>query len=114
MRYYIIAPAYNEEAFVHLTLDSLVNQTVLPSKLIIVNDNSTDKTAEIVTSYSQKYPWIQLVNKTSQNIHLPGSKVIQAFQKGLETLDENYDLIVKIVSAPAPSRRGSSDRKSVV
>ncbi|HQF47292.1 MAG TPA: glycosyltransferase family 2 protein [Flavobacterium alvei] len=96
MRYYIIAPAYNEEAFIQLTLDSLVNQTVLPSKLIIVNDNSTDKTAEIVSSYSQKHPWIQLVNKTSENIHLPGSKVIQAFQKGFETLDENYDLIVKI------------------
>ena len=96
MRYYIIAPAYNEEAFIQLTLDSLVNQTVLPSKLIIVNDNSTDKTAEIVTSYSQKHNWITLVNKTSENIHLPGSKVIQAFQKGLETLDENYDLIVKI------------------
>lgn len=98
MRYYIIAPAYNEEAFVQLTLDSLVNQTVLPSKLIIVNDNSTDKTAEIVTSYSQKHPWIQLVNKTSENIHLPGSKVIQAFQKGFETLDDNYDFIVKIDS----------------
>lgn len=98
MRYYIIAPAYNEEAFIQLTLDSLVNQTVLPSKLIIVNDNSTDKTAEIVSSYSQKHPWIQLVNKTSENIHLPGSKVIQAFQKGFETLDENYDLIVKIDS----------------
>jgi glycosyltransferase involved in cell wall biosynthesis len=98
MRYYIIAPAYNEEAFIQLTLDSLVNQTVLPSKLIIVNDNSTDKTAEIVASYSQKHNWITLVNKTSENIHLPGSKVIQAFQKGFETLDENYDLIVKIDS----------------
>lgn len=96
MRYYIIAPAYNEEAFIQLTLDSLVNQTVLPNKLIMVNDNSTDKTAEIITSYAQKHPWIQLVNKTSENIHLPGSKVIQAFQKGFETLDENYDLIVKI------------------
>ncbi|WP_299518337.1 glycosyltransferase family 2 protein, partial [uncultured Flavobacterium sp.] len=28
-------------------------------------------------------------------IHLPGSKVIQAFNKGLETVDDNYDFIVK-------------------
>lgn len=96
MRYYIIAPAYNEEAFIQLTLESLVNQTVLPSKLIIVNDNSTDKTAEIVLAFAKENPFITLVNKTSENIHLPGSKVIQAFQKGFETLDENYDLIVKI------------------
>jgi hypothetical protein len=44
----------------------------------------------------QKYPWITLVNKTSDAIHLPGSKVIQAFQKGLESIDEDYDLIVKV------------------
>ena len=41
MKYYIIIPAYNEEAFMALTLQSLVAQTVLPSKIIVVNDNST-------------------------------------------------------------------------
>jgi hypothetical protein len=35
------------------------------------------------------------VNKTSDAIHLPGSKVIQAFQKGLESVDSNYDFVVK-------------------
>jgi glycosyltransferase involved in cell wall biosynthesis len=95
MNYYIVIPAHNEEAFMALTLQSLIAQTVLPKKAVIVNDNSTDTTAEIVLAFAQKYPWISLVNKTSDAIHLPGSKVIQAFQKGLETLDENYDLIVK-------------------
>jgi GT2 family glycosyltransferase len=46
--------------------------------------------------FAKENPFITLVNKTSENIHLPGSKVIQAFQKGFETLDENYDIIVKI------------------
>ena len=32
MKYYIIIPAYNEEAFLSLTLQSLVEQTVLPTK----------------------------------------------------------------------------------
>ncbi|WP_284651680.1 glycosyltransferase [Flavobacterium terrisoli] len=95
MNYYIVIPAHNEEAFMALTLQSLVEQTVLPAKAVIVNDNSTDKTAEIVLAFAEKQPWISLVNKTSDTIHLPGSKVIQAFQKGLETLDNNYDLIVK-------------------
>jgi glycosyltransferase involved in cell wall biosynthesis len=73
----------------------LVEQSVLPSKIVVVNDNSTDRTAEIVKGFSEKYAWIALVNKTSDSIHLPGSKVIQAFQKGLETLDDEYDFIVK-------------------
>jgi glycosyltransferase involved in cell wall biosynthesis len=95
MKYYIVIPTYNEEQFIALTLQSLADQTVLPSKAIVVNDNSTDSTPEIVLAFAEKYPWISLVTKNSSAIHLPGSKVIQAFQKGLELIDEDYDLIVK-------------------
>jgi glycosyltransferase involved in cell wall biosynthesis len=95
MKYYIVIPSHNEEALISLTLQSLVEQTVLPTKIVVVNDNSTDKTEDVVNSFVSKYSFISLVNKTSDSIHLPGSKVIQAFQKGLETLDENYDFIVK-------------------
>ena len=95
MKYYIVIPSHNEEALISLTLQSLVEQTVLPTKIVVVNDNSTDKTEDVVNSFVSKYPFISLVNKTSDAIHLPGSKVIQAFQKGLETLDENYDILVK-------------------
>ena len=96
MNYYIVIPAYNEEAFIALTLQSLVSQTVLPKKVVVVNDNSTDKTAEIVLAFAKDNPFITLVNKTSEAIHLPGSKVIQAFHKGFETLDNDYDVIVKL------------------
>jgi len=96
MKYYIVIPAHNEEDLIAITLQSLISQTVLPSKIVVVNDNSTDKTAEIVLSFAKENPYITLVNKTSEAIHLPGSKVIQAFQKGFETLDENYDIIVKL------------------
>ena len=95
MDYYIIIPTYNEEKFIALTLQSLVNQSVLPSKVVVVNDGSTDNTEEIVHSFVEKHSFITLVNKTSEAIHLPGSKVIQAFQKGLETVDDDYDFIVK-------------------
>lgn len=96
MNYYIVIPAHNEEAFISLTLDSLISQTVLPTKVVIVNDNSTDKTAEIVLAYAKDHPFISLVNKTSTAVHLPGSKVIQAFHDGFATLDDNYDIIVKL------------------
>ena len=95
MNYYIVIPAHNEEAFMALTLQSLTDQTVLPTKAVIVNDNSTDKTDEIVLAFAEKHPWISLVNVSSDAIHLPGSKVIQAFQKGLATLDDQYDIMVK-------------------
>ena len=96
MKYYIVIPAHNEETFIALTLQSLTEQILLPSKVVVVDDNSMDKTSEIVNEFASKFPFITLVKKTSEAIHLPGSKVIQAFHKGFETLDENYDVIVKL------------------
>lgn len=95
MNYYIVIPAYNEEKFVSLTIQSIAEQTVLPKKVVMVNDGSTDKTEEIIKSFVEKYSFIQLVNKKSNAIHLPGSKVIQAFHEGEKHIDSNYDFIVK-------------------
>lgn len=95
MKYYIVIPAHNEEAFIALTLQSLVIQTVLPTKIVVVNDNSSDATSGIVLDFISKYPFINLIEKTSALIHLPGSKVILAFQTGFESLDDKYDFIVK-------------------
>jgi glycosyltransferase involved in cell wall biosynthesis len=96
MNYYIVIPCYNEEKFIALTLKSLAEQTVLPKKIVIVNDNSTDKTEEIINNFAKKHSWITVVNTTSNAIHLPGSKVIQAFHKGFEILDTDYDIMVKL------------------
>ena len=96
MKYYTIIPAYNEEAFMAATLQSLAAQTILPAKAVVVNDNSTDRTAQIVEEFTKKHSWLCLVNKASDAIHLPGSKVIQAFNTGYEAIDEEYDIIVKL------------------
>ncbi|TYA53247.1 glycosyltransferase family 2 protein [Formosa maritima] len=95
MNFYIIIPAHNEEAYIKQTLDSLVAQTLLPKQVVVVNDNSTDKTKQIVEEFTSKYEWISLINTTSSDTHLPGSKIIHAFYKGFEILDEDYDVICK-------------------
>ena len=95
MNIYIIIPAHNEENYIRKTLQSLVEQTVIPKKTVVVNDHSLDSTKEIVEDFASKYSWISLVNITTSNKHLPGSKIINAFNKGLETLDDNYDIICK-------------------
>ena len=95
MNFYIIITAHNESSSIGLTLDSLINQSLQPKRVVVVNDNSTDTTQDIVESYTVKHTWIQLVNSKSSNEHLPGSKIINAFYKGYETLDENYDVLCK-------------------
>ena len=96
MKYYLIIPAHNEADFIALTLKSIVSQTVAPTKVVVVNDNSTDETAAIVEGFIKQHSYISLINKTSEAIHMPGSKVIQAFHKGFETIDSQYDIIVKL------------------
>ncbi|MDO5636141.1 MAG: glycosyltransferase family A protein [Myroides sp.] len=96
MKVYCVIPTYNEEQFIAQTLTSLINQTVIPNKIVVVNDNSTDKTATIVADFVNKYSNITQILNKSENKHLPGSKVIRAFYKGFETLDDSYDIIVKL------------------
>ena len=95
MKFYIVIPAHNEASYIGLTLDSLVIQTLLPEAVVVVNDNSTDQTQDIVEAYGEKHSWITLINVASSNAHLPGSKVINAFYKGYHSLDEDYDVICK-------------------
>ena len=95
MNFYIVIPAHNEDAFIGKTLESLAEQTLLPKKLVVVNDNSTDNTETVVDGFSKMYPWISQVISKSSDQHLPGSKIINAFYKGFETLDDNYDVICK-------------------
>ncbi|MEZ4793243.1 MAG: glycosyltransferase family 2 protein [Gelidibacter sp.] len=95
MNFSIIIPAHNEQDSIGLTLESLVKQTLLPKKVVVVNDNSSDATQKIVEGFTAKYSRISLVNNSSSNEHLPGSKIINAFYKGYETLDDGYDVVCK-------------------
>jgi glycosyltransferase involved in cell wall biosynthesis len=95
LKFYIVIPAHNETGYIEKTLLSLANQTLLPKRIVIVDDHSTDTTSKVVSRYAEMFPFIHLVKITSEDKHLPGSKVIKAFYKGFETLDDDYDIICK-------------------
>ena len=96
MNYAVVIPAYNEAAFIKKTLDSVALQSRLPEKLVVVNDNSTDDTAQVISDFAVQFPWVKLVDIKSDAVHLPGSKVINAFNSGLQSLELDYDVIVKL------------------
>lgn len=58
-RYVIITPAYNEENSIGATIISVVRQTVLPSRWIIIDDGSTDGTADIIKGFQEQYGFIE-------------------------------------------------------
>ena len=57
----VIIPNYNHAAYLHQRIDSVLNQTLQPYEIIILDDCSTDNSVDIIESYLVKYPWIQFI-----------------------------------------------------
>jgi biofilm PGA synthesis N-glycosyltransferase PgaC len=83
MKYVLITPAHNEEAFIERTLASMVAQTRLPERWVIVDDGSTDRTAQIVEGYASRYQWIEL-SRSPERIDRSFAGKVHAFNAGLE------------------------------
>jgi glycosyltransferase involved in cell wall biosynthesis len=91
--YVLITPSRNEARFIETTIQSVVKQTVLPSKWVIVNDGSTDETASIVDRYTAKYSWIELINLPARKERNFAAKV-HAFKAGQEKVKNiEYEII---------------------
>ncbi len=50
----VILSAYNEEKFISKAIESVVNQTLKDIEIIIINDESTDDTLDIINSYAER------------------------------------------------------------
>jgi len=66
MKYVLLTSARNEANFIEGTIRSVVNQSFLPERWVIVDDGSSDRTAEIVESYLEAYPWIELLRRPNR------------------------------------------------
>lgn len=93
LKYVLITPARNEEAFIEETIKSVVRQTCLPTKWVIVSDGSVDHTNEIVMRYAALHEWMEFValpERTER--HFAGKA--HAFNIGYERVQAlNYDII---------------------
>ncbi|NMG18857.1 glycosyltransferase family 2 protein [Brasilonema bromeliae] len=64
----VILPAYNAEAFIIRTLQSIISQTYKNIEILVVDDGSQDKTAEIVESFAQKDRRISLFKQSNSGV----------------------------------------------
>jgi chlorobactene glucosyltransferase len=58
----IILPARNEERFIRRCIDSLIKQDYPDFEIVLVNDESSDKTLEIMNEYQNSYPDIKVLS----------------------------------------------------
>jgi len=93
LSYVLVTPARNEEAFIELTIQSVVRQTVRPLKWVIVSDGSTDRTDEIVSRYASQHEWIEFVRLPEREVRHFAGKVF-CFNAGYDRVKHlKYDII---------------------
>ncbi len=86
MCYVLITCARNEELFLPRTIESVVAQSLLPLRWIIVSDGSTDRTDAIVPRWSAEHPFIRLV-RVDGGKHRGVRSKVEAFRRGYRTLE---------------------------
>jgi len=78
----VLMPVYNGEKYLHQAIDSILGQTFTDFEFLIINDGSTDSSAELIESYND--PRIRLVhNKTNL-------KLIETLNKGIRLARGQY------------------------
>jgi glycosyltransferase involved in cell wall biosynthesis len=91
--YVLITPARNEETFIETTIQSMIKQTFLPAKWVIVNDGSTDATSSIVRRYLAGHRWMELIDLPVRKERNFAAKVY-AFNAGQERVNSvEYEVI---------------------
>ena len=111
-----IVPAYHFEKYVGDCLHSLVNQSLMNHRIVIVNDGSTDNTEEVCIQYREKYPELityirqenqglgEARNVGMKNADTPyiafldsddwlNTKYVERFSELVENADERPDLV---------------------
>lgn len=78
----VVMPVYNGEKYLREAIDSILNQTFSDFEFIILNDGSTDKTEEIILSYTD--PRIVYV-KNEENL-----QIVKTLNKGIALAKGKY------------------------
>jgi biofilm PGA synthesis N-glycosyltransferase PgaC len=101
-RYAVSTPARNEEANLRRLAAALIAQTHRPVAWVVVDDGSTDGTAEILAELAAEHHWIHALSRDGANRDEPladgrrRARDLDAFFRGARSLPETFDVIVKV------------------
>ena len=97
MKYVVITPVRDEEAYLSLTIESVLRQTSRPQEWVIVNDGSKDRTEDIIQEAARQHPWIRGVHRKDRGYRKWGGGIIEAFYDGFRALTcDEWDLMCKL------------------
>jgi len=92
----VVTPSRNEANFLTDLAESIVNQSLLPARWVIVDHNSSDETRKILSEYKLKYDWISVVTVSDDNKRKRGSQIAKLFNLGISSSGEKWSFCSKI------------------
>ena len=98
----VVIPLYNKEPHIARALDSVLNQTFQDFEIIVVDDGSTDRGAEIVRSYND--PRIRLIQQQNQRVSAARNKGVEEAEANLiafldaddEWFEKHLEVIIRL------------------
>ena len=94
--YACVTPARDEEENLRRLADSMLSQTVQPVRWVIVENGSTDRTAQIASQLAAAHPWIRLLQTGAGDRYDRTSPYMRAWHAGVESLEGLGDVVVKL------------------
>lgn len=91
--YVLVTAARNEEQYIGLCIESVLLQSILPCKWVIVSDGSTDDTEKIIEKYIKDKPFIQFIRKEPDQAMAGFASKVFALGMGVKLLKNDYFLI---------------------
>lgn len=89
--YVVVTAAYNEARHIAHTVESVIRQTIHPRRWIIVDDGSSDNTAEVIHSRIHACRFLRYVRRERKDKQSYFASNVHALMAGLDHLkEENY------------------------
>jgi biofilm PGA synthesis N-glycosyltransferase PgaC len=96
LTYAAVTPARDEEENLARLADSMLAQTLRPVCWVVVENGSSDGTADVVRALAAEYDWIRLVQTAAGEGYDRTSPYMRAWHAGVDALDGLGDVVVKL------------------
>jgi glycosyltransferase involved in cell wall biosynthesis len=94
--YAAVTPARDEEENLRRLAESMLAQTVLPARWVIVENGSSDATAQVAAELAAAHPWIRLLQTEGSAGYSRTSPYMRAWHAGVDSLAGVGDVVVKL------------------
>ena len=94
--YAAVTPARDEEENLRRLADSMLAQTVRPVRWVIVENGSSDDTAEVAAGLAAEHDWIRVLQTEATAGYDRTSPYMRAWHAGVDSLGARGDVVVKL------------------